>query len=85
MTSHGPYDGPSPATTGALSTGVLAPSTHALLPGADAYKYPSDGKLHGAQPAPYTPSGGLGTNGSVPVYRILSDIGYESIALALCQ
>jgi hypothetical protein len=36
-------------------------------------------------PAPYTPSGGLGTNGSAPVYRMLSDFDYESIALALYQ
>jgi len=85
VTSHGPYDGPPPTTTGALSTKVLAPSIPALPPGPDAYKYPSDGQLHGDQPAPYTPSGGLGTNGSAPVYRMLSDFDYESIALALYQ
>lgn len=85
VTSHGPYDGPPPTTTGALSTSILAPSVPALPPGPDAYKYPSDGQLHGDQPAPYTPSGGLGTNGSAPVYRMLSDFDYESIALALYQ
>ncbi|KAL2015453.1 hypothetical protein VTK56DRAFT_5397 [Thermocarpiscus australiensis] len=85
VTSHGPYTGPAPTTTGALTTDVLAPSIPALPPGPDAYKYPSDGKLHAPMPAPYIPSGGLGTNGSAPVYRMLSDFDYESIALALYQ
>ncbi|KAK3384065.1 ferritin-like domain-containing protein [Lasiosphaeria ovina] len=85
VTSHGPYTGPPPTTTGALSTDVLAPSIPALPPGPDAYKYPSDGKLHSPEPAPYTPSGGLGTNGSAPVYKPLSDFDYESLALALYQ
>ncbi|KAK3938640.1 ferritin-like domain-containing protein [Diplogelasinospora grovesii] len=85
VTSHGPYTGPPPTTTGALSTAVLAPSVAALPPGPDAYNYPSDGQLHAPQPAPYTPSGGLGTNGSAPVYRVLSDFDYESVALALYQ
>jgi len=85
VTSHGPYSGPSPTTTGALSTKVLAPSIPALPPPPDAYAYPADGKLHGDQPAPFTPSGGLGTNGSAPVYRVQSDFDYQSLALALFQ
>ncbi|GAB1316306.1 conserved fungal protein [Madurella fahalii] len=85
VTSHGPYTGPPPTTTGALTTDVVAPSIPALPPGPDAFKYPSDGKLHAPLPAPYTPSGGLGTNGSAPVYRMLSDFDYESVALALYQ
>ncbi|KAK1774846.1 ferritin-like domain-containing protein [Copromyces sp. CBS 386.78] len=85
VTSHGPYTGPPPTTTGALSTSVLAPSIPALPPGPDAFKYPSDGQLHAPQPAPYTPAGGVGTNGSAPVYRMLSDFDYQSIALALYQ
>lgn len=36
-------------------------------------------------PAPFTPSGGRGTNGSAPQYRPLSDFDYESLALALYQ
>lgn len=84
VTSHGPFTG-TPTTIGALSTVVLAPSIPALPPGPDAYKYPSDGQLHGAQPAPYTPSGGLGMNGSAPAYRPLTDFDYESLALALYQ
>lgn len=85
VTSHGPYKGPPPTTTGALSTDILAPSIPALPPGPDAFKYPSDGKLHGKQPAPFTPSGGRDTNGSAPVYRPLSDFDYQSVALGLYQ
>ncbi|KAK3682061.1 ferritin-like domain-containing protein [Podospora appendiculata] len=85
VTSHGPYTGPPPTTTGALSTDVLAPSIPALPPGPNAYSYKRTGKLHAPEPAPYTPSGGDGTNGSAPVYRPLSDFDYESIALALYQ
>ncbi|KAL2255546.1 hypothetical protein VTK26DRAFT_3156 [Humicola hyalothermophila] len=83
VTYHGPYTGPPPTTTGALTTDVLAPSIPALPPGPNAYKYPSDGQLHAPLPAPYTPSGGDGTNGSEPVYRMLSDWDYQSIALTL--
>ncbi|KAI1750483.1 hypothetical protein F4782DRAFT_246193 [Xylaria castorea] len=85
VTSHGPYTGPPPTTTGALSTTVLAPSIPAYPPEPYKLQYPADGKLHHPQPAPYTPAGGLGTNGSEPVYRVQSDFDYESIALALYQ
>ncbi|KEY71172.1 hypothetical protein S7711_02286 [Stachybotrys chartarum IBT 7711] len=85
VTYHGPYTGPDPTTTGALSNTVLAPSIPALPPGPDAYDYPADGELHAPQPAPYTPSGGIGTNGSAPVYRVNSDFDYQSLALALYQ
>ncbi|ORY67552.1 uncharacterized protein BCR38DRAFT_483169 [Pseudomassariella vexata] len=37
------------------------------------------------QPAPYMPAGGLGINGSVPLYRVQSDFDSESIALGLYQ
>ncbi|TQN70062.1 Protein rds1 [Colletotrichum shisoi] len=85
VTSHGPYTGPSPTTTGAISTSVLASAVPILPPPDDAYDYPADGKLHGDQPAPYTPSGGIGTNGSAPVYRVQSDFDYQSLTLALYQ
>jgi len=85
VTSHGPYTGPPPTTTGAISTEVLAPSVPALPPLQQKYDYPADGKLHAPQPAPYTPNGGLGTNGSAPVYRVQSDFDYQSLALALYQ
>lgn len=83
--SHGPYTGPSPTTTGALSTSILAASVPALPPNPAKYAYPADGKLHANQPAPYTPAGGLGTNGSEPVYRVQSDFDYQSIAVGLYQ
>lgn len=85
VTSHGPYAGPDPTTTGALSTSVLASSIPALPANAAKYAYPADGELHANQPAPYTPSGGQGTNGSAPVYRVQSDFDYQSIALGLYQ
>ncbi|KAG5977713.1 hypothetical protein E4U55_006595 [Claviceps digitariae] len=85
VTSHGPYTGPTATTTGAESITVVAPSIPALPPPADAYAYPADGKLHGPQPAPYTPNGGIGTNGSAPVYRVQSDFDYQSLALGLYQ
>lgn len=84
VTSHGPYTG-TPTTTGALSTVVLAPSIAPLPAESFKYDYPADGKLHAPEPAPYTPAGGLGTNGTLPVYRPISDFDYESLALALYQ
>ncbi|KDR71779.1 hypothetical protein GALMADRAFT_779423 [Galerina marginata CBS 339.88] len=39
----------------------------------------------GASAPPPTPSGGLGTNGSTPVYRPLSDFDFQSLNLALNQ
>ncbi|KAI0476576.1 hypothetical protein GGR56DRAFT_481337 [Xylariaceae sp. FL0804] len=85
VTSHGSYTGPPPTTTGALSTTVLAPTIPALPPVPGKLGYPADGKLHAPEPAPYTPHGGLGTNGTLPVYRVQSDFDYESIALGLYQ
>ncbi|CAJ2503346.1 Uu.00g107400.m01.CDS01 [Anthostomella pinea] len=85
VTSHGSYTGPPPTTTGALSTVVLAATVAAHPPEPYKLQYPADGKLHEPQPAPYTPAGGLGTNGSEPVYRVQSDFDYESIALGLYQ
>lgn len=85
VTEHGPFTGPAATTTGALSTSVIAPFVPALPPANDSYKYPADGQLHGDQPAPFTPSGGIGTNGSAPVYRVQSDFDYQSLALALYQ
>lgn len=81
-TTHGPFSG-FPTTTGALSTIVLAASIPALPPNPTATTYPSDGKLHSPEPAPYTPAGGLGTNGTEPVYNMKSDFDYESIVRIL--
>lgn len=85
VTLHGPYTGPSPTTTGALSTSVLAASVPALPADPAKYTYPADGALHANQPAPYTPAGGLGTNGTAPVYRVQSDFDYQSISVGLYQ
>ncbi|KZZ88353.1 protein rds1 [Moelleriella libera RCEF 2490] len=85
VTSHGPYTGPPASTTGARSTSVVAPFVAPLPPSDDAYTYPADGNLHEPQPAPFTPHGGIGTNGTAPVYRVQSDFDYQSLALALYQ
>jgi hypothetical protein len=79
VTSHGSYTGPPATTTGALTTSVLALSIPMLPPNPTATTYPSDGKLHDPEPAPYTPAGGLGTNGTEPVYNAKSDFDYESL------
>ncbi|KAI9757779.1 MAG: hypothetical protein M4579_003315 [Chaenotheca gracillima] len=83
------YAAPAPSGTssieGAVTTTVVGPSIPALPPGPDATTYPRDGKLHAPEPAPYTPAGGLGTNGSEPIYQVTSDFDYESIALGLYQ
>ena len=79
VTMHGPYSGGPATTTGALTTSVLAPSIPALPPNPTATTYPSDGLLHAPEPAPYTPAGGLGTNGTEPVYTAHSDFDFESL------
>ncbi|KAI9721040.1 MAG: hypothetical protein M1812_002521 [Candelaria pacifica] len=84
VTTHGPFSG-TPTTTGALTTDVLAASIPMLPPNPTATTYPSDGQLHNPEPAPYTPAGGLGTNGTEPVYNAKSDFDYESLAVALYQ
>ncbi|EEA26129.1 hypothetical protein TMatcc_005620 [Talaromyces marneffei ATCC 18224] len=81
--AHGPYRG-SASVTGALTassvgTGVVvgeAPPAQTT--------YPSDGRLHDAQPGPYVPAGGIGTN-TTPIYSVQSDYDYQSLALALYQ
>jgi hypothetical protein len=83
QTYHGPYTGPPATTTGAVSTKVLAPSIEPAPPPPQIVEYPADGQLHGDQPMPFTPSGGIGTNGSEPVYKVASDFDYQSLALAL--
>ncbi|KAK2796670.1 hypothetical protein FQN51_009111 [Onygenales sp. PD_10] len=81
---HGPYAGGPALTTGALKgTVTLGTAITPAPPLPDATTYPSDGKLHEPQPAPYVPGGGLGTNGTAPVYNAKSDFDFESLALAL--
>ena len=64
---------------GAISTTILAPSIVPLPAGPYAAIYPRDGQLHADQPAPYTPAGGEGTNGSAPVYVPQSDFDFQSL------
>lgn len=83
-TSHGPYSG-TPTTTGAVSFSPTAASIAPLPPNPTATYYNTDGELTEPQPAPYTPAGGLGTNGTEPRYMVESDFDYESIMLGLYQ
>ncbi len=64
---------------GAKSTTVLQPSIPRLPPGPNASAYPRNGLLNAPQPAPYTPAGGIGTNGSEPNYQVKSDFDFESL------
>lgn len=86
VTSHGPFTGPPASTTGALTAStILASEIPSAPPAPGTFNYTADGKLHGPEPAPFTPNGGLGTNGSAPVSRPQSDYDYQSLALALYQ
>lgn len=81
-TSHGPFSG-TPTTTGALSNSPSAASIAPLPPLPITYN--PNGMLNSQEAAPYTPAGGLGTNGTLPEYVVKSDFDYESIALGLYQ
>lgn len=75
---HSSYNGTA-TVTGAItasSIGTGIPSGSVVH---SATTYPSDGKLHNVEPAPYDPAGGVGTNGSIPVYNAKSDFDYESL------
>merc|ERR1712093_782400 len=65
-------------------TGVTSHGPYSGTPTTTA-TYSPDGTLHDQQPIPYTPAGGLGTNGTEPVYRVQSDFDYQSILLGLYQ
>lgn len=73
-----PFTG-TPTTTSALTASSIGTSISrgGVAPGATSY--PSDGNLYHAEPAPYVPAGGVGTNGSTPVYNAKSDFDYESL------
>ena len=84
-TYHGPYSGTA-TTTGAVNgPSTIAASIPAGPPNPIATYYNADGVPQNAFPAPYTPKGGLGTNGSLPRYMVNSDFDFESIALGLYQ
>ena len=75
---HSSFSGTA-STTGALSASSVGKgiSSGSIAPAATTY--PSDGKLHDAEPAPYSPAGGVGTNGTIPVYNVRSDFDYQSL------
>lgn len=84
-TSHGPYSG-TPTTTGAAQAPtILGTAIEPLPPNPTATYYNSNGKPQNPMPIPYTPAGGLGTNGTEPRYMVNSDFDYESIQLGLYQ
>lgn len=66
-------------------SGPAAQSIAPLPPNPTATYYNTNGQLTEIEPAPYTPAGGLGTNGTLPRYMVESDFDYESIALGLYQ
>ena len=85
FTSHGPYSG-TPTTIGAvMANTTLATAIAPLPPNPTATYYNAQGVLLNPAPAPYTPNGGLGTNGTEPRYMVNSDFDFESIALGLYQ
>ncbi|KAJ5049365.1 hypothetical protein NUH16_007883 [Penicillium rubens] len=81
---HTPFT-ETPTTTGALTASSIGTGISHGGVAAGATTYPADGKLHHSEPAPHVPAGGLGTNGSTPVYNTKSDFDYQSLALALYQ
>ncbi|KAJ5347614.1 uncharacterized protein N7506_000867 [Penicillium brevicompactum] len=81
---HTPFTGTA-TTTGALTATSIGTGIPSEGVAAGATSYPADGKLHHAEPAPFDPAGGVGTNGSTPVYNTKSDFDFESLALALYQ
>ena len=83
-TSHGPYSG-TPTTTGAVSNVPAGTTIPMLPPNPTALLYNPNGTLNNQEPIPYQPDGGLGTNGTEPVYRVQSDFDYQSVLLGLYQ
>jgi hypothetical protein len=83
-TSHGPFSG-TPTTTGAISNSPAGTTIPMLPPNPTALVYNPNGTLNNQEPIPYQPAGGLGTNGTEPVYRVQSDFDYQSVLLGLYQ
>lgn len=75
---HTPFVGTA-TTTGELTASSIGTGISSAGVAAEATSYPADGKLHHVQPAPYVPAGGVGTNGSTPVYNVKSDFDYQSL------
>jgi len=68
-----------------MANTTLAQMIAPLPPNPTATYYNAQGVLLNPAPAPYTPNGGLGTNGTQPRYMVNSDFDFESIQLGLYQ
>lgn len=80
---HTPYTG-TPTVTGALNaSSTLAANISSLGVAPSATTYPSDGRLQDPVPAPFVPAGGVGTNGTTPVYNAKSDFDFQSLVCPL--
>lgn len=76
---HTPYTR-TPTVTGAVNASTtLATNISSLGVAPSATTYPSDGKLNDPMPAPFVPAGGVGTNGTTPVYNAKSDWDFQSL------
>ncbi|PKX97681.1 putative stress response protein (Rds1) [Aspergillus novofumigatus IBT 16806] len=84
VTTHGAYSG-TPTTTGAEQYPSTLAATIPIQPNPTATYYNPNGKLTEPMPMPYMPAGGVGTNGTVPVYMVQSDYDYQSVALGVHQ
>ncbi|KAH1284706.1 hypothetical protein KXX33_001107 [Aspergillus fumigatus] len=73
VTTHGAYSG-TPTTTGAEQYPSTLAATIPIQPNPTATYYNPNGKLTEPMPMPYMPAGGVGTNGTVPVYMVQSDL-----------
>lgn len=79
---HTSFSG-TPSVTGALNaSSTIAMTIPSLSVEPSATTYPSDGKLQNPAPAPYVPAGGVGTNGTTPVYNAKSDFDFQSLVCA---
>jgi Ferritin-like domain len=72
-------------TTSALNPYVTPGPDSVVTVSSNGFTYVASGNLTTDETAPYTPYGGLDTNGTIPVYAPLSDFDYESLALVLYQ
>ncbi|GIJ86317.1 hypothetical protein Asppvi_005204 [Aspergillus pseudoviridinutans] len=83
VTTHGPYSG-TPTTTGAEQYPSTVAATIPIQPNPTATYYNANGKLTEPMPMPYMPAGGVGTNGTVPVYMSVAlGVHQEYIELGL--
>lgn len=83
-TTHGNFTGTA-TETGAIAKGEMSGTISPLPPNPEATSYTPNGTLNDNQTIPFQPYGGLGTNGTEPVYRVQSDFDYQSLLLGLYQ